>query len=62
MEAGFKFQPSPEELISDYLVPKSGGDRVKGVPMAVVSCSRCWKVGIRAEVDEKELRKEKTFL
>ncbi|CAK7322786.1 unnamed protein product [Dovyalis caffra] len=37
MEAGFKFLPSPEELISNYLVPKSRGDPVKGVPMAVVN-------------------------
>ncbi|CAK7348010.1 unnamed protein product [Dovyalis caffra] len=37
VEAGFKFQPSPEELISNYLVPKSRGDPVKGVPMAVVN-------------------------
>ncbi|CAK7329318.1 unnamed protein product [Dovyalis caffra] len=37
MEAGFKFQPSPEESISNYLQPKSRGDPVKGVPMAVIN-------------------------
>ncbi|XP_034905764.1 uncharacterized protein [Populus alba] len=37
MKAGFKFQPSPEELIINYLVPKSRGGIVEGVPMAEVN-------------------------
>ncbi|KAJ6710067.1 putative proteinC DOMAIN-CONTAINING PROTEIN 82-RELATED [Salix koriyanagi] len=37
MKAGFKFQPSPEELIINYLVPKSRGRMVEGVPMAEVN-------------------------
>ncbi|XP_011023417.1 PREDICTED: uncharacterized protein LOC105124916 isoform X2 [Populus euphratica] len=37
MKAGFKFQPSPEELIINYLVPKSRGGIVEGVPMAEIN-------------------------
>ncbi|KAJ6675427.1 putative proteinC DOMAIN-CONTAINING PROTEIN 86-LIKE [Salix viminalis] len=33
MEYGFKFQPSVEELLSKYLVPKTRGDIMKGFPM-----------------------------
>ncbi|KAJ6872732.1 protein NTM1-like 9 [Populus alba x Populus x berolinensis] len=37
MEQGFKFQPTNEELISKYLVPKIRGDIMGGFPMAVVN-------------------------
>ncbi|XP_061961574.1 NAC domain-containing protein 87-like isoform X2 [Populus nigra] len=37
MEKGFKFQPTNEELISKYLVPKTRGDIMEGLPMAVVN-------------------------
>ncbi|XP_034904383.1 uncharacterized protein [Populus alba] len=37
MEQGFKFQPTNEELISKYLVPKTRGGIMGGFPMAVVN-------------------------
>ncbi|XP_052303151.1 uncharacterized protein LOC112324026 isoform X4 [Populus trichocarpa] len=37
MEQGFKFDPSDEELIRKYLVPKTRGDIMRGLPMAVVN-------------------------
>uniref|UniRef100_A0A3N7GVF6 NAC domain-containing protein n=1 Tax=Populus trichocarpa TaxID=3694 RepID=A0A3N7GVF6_POPTR len=37
MEQGFKFDPSDEELIRKYLVPKTRGDIMEGLPMAVVN-------------------------
>ena len=37
MDKGFKFQPTNEELISKYLVPKTRGDIMGGFPMAVVN-------------------------
>nr|TKS14601.1 hypothetical protein D5086_0000046750 [Populus alba] len=37
MEQGFKFQPTNEELLSKYLVPKTRGDIMGCFPMAVVN-------------------------
>ncbi|KAJ6879301.1 hypothetical protein NC652_032775 [Populus alba x Populus x berolinensis] len=37
MEKGFKFKPTNEELISKYLVPKTRGDIMGGLHMAVVN-------------------------
>uniref|UniRef100_A0A6M2E7Z8 NAC domain-containing protein n=1 Tax=Populus davidiana TaxID=266767 RepID=A0A6M2E7Z8_9ROSI len=37
MDKGFKFQPTNEELLSEYLVPKTRGDIMGGFPMAVVN-------------------------
>ena len=37
MEQGFKFDPSDEDLIRTYLVPKTRGDIMRGLPMAVVN-------------------------